>query len=194
MKIKTRLLFLNALFLAAIIVIMFSFLFLLNYRAGIQGLLLDMQTIVSEMYRTNSEAKDLLIKDDMEATFKRFSRKYQIFKEKTLDVFESPIYQSFLTKHEDGQRIHEYALKMITEADSRLNEIDDNIDSISAKYQGTLPGIIQASERFQDQEIDFARLEVESLNIFLGGSLEGSLRTITYNIEEFAADQVERIT
>ncbi len=194
MKIKTRLLFLNALFLAAIIVILFSFLFLLNYRAGIQGLLLDMQTIVSEMYRTNSEAKDLLIKNDMEATFKRFSRKYQIFKEKTFEVFESPIYQTFLTEHEDGQRIHENALKMITESDSRLKEIEDNIDSISAKYQGTLPGIIQASERFQDQEIDFARLEVESLNIFLGGSLEGSLITITSNIEEFAAEQVERIT
>ncbi|HDQ13327.1 MAG TPA: HAMP domain-containing protein [Sediminispirochaeta sp.] len=194
MKIKTRLLFLNVIFILTIAGTLVAAYMLLNYRAQIQNLLLDMNNVVSQMYRTNSQSKDLLIKHDMESTSNRFANRFKIFKTQAMEVFESDLYNDIVSDHPEGEEHTKFVFNMLNEAEKRWNKIEDYLDSIFSKYQDILPGLMQASQSFEDMDILFAKMEVESLSLFLGENLEQRLRTITDIVSESAVDRINTIT
>jgi len=102
MKIKTRILLLNLLFLLALGGTGISSYILYNIRGNLNGLVLEMQTITSQMYRTNSLTKELLITEKVSVAYSRFLDQYTSFYDRTFELINSDSYINLISQNEHG--------------------------------------------------------------------------------------------
>lgn len=169
MKIRTRMLFLNIIFLIAILGTVAAAFTLFQYRGNIQSLILEMRSVVAQMYRTNSFSKDLLIENDLERNYESFKRQYFTFRTQTLDLLDSETFKRLIESSEENREGSDFVRNLIREADNRVETLDEHLEEIFARYQQmAIPGFIQASISLKDSDILFAKMEAESLTLFLG--------------------------
>ncbi len=186
MKIKTRLLLLNILFLTALAVTAASSYILYNIRGNLDNLILEMQTITSQMYRTNSMTKELLLTPDISVAYSRFLDQYSSFYDQSMDLLESQEYLSLISQNEQGVMRTDYLKDILRRADSNVESIGSRMIQIIQDHPEGVPGLEDAVRKFNDPQVAEVKMEVESLTYYFGESLQSTLAELSDRLTDGA--------
>jgi methyl-accepting chemotaxis protein len=190
MKIKTRLLLLNMLFLVAIGVTSTGTYILYNIRGNLDNLILEMQTITSQMYRTNSLTKELLLTPDISVAYSRFLDQYTAFYDQSMNLIESDEYLSLISLNEQGQMRTDYLKDILKRTDSNVKSIASRMANIIQNHPEGVPGLEDAVRKFNDPQIAEVKMDVESLTFYFGESLQSTLSELSGRLTDGARQKI----
>ena len=193
MKIKTRLLLLNILFLAAIAITAGSSYFLYNIRGNLDDLILKMQTINSQMYRTNSLTKELLLTPDISVAYSRFLDQYTSFHEQSMNLLESEEYLALISENEQGIMRTDYLKDILKRANTNVESIGTRMIQIIQDHPEGVPGLEEAVRKFNDPQIAEVKMEVESLTYYFGESLQSTLSELSERLTDGAHKKISSL-
>ncbi|MFW5710434.1 MAG: methyl-accepting chemotaxis protein [Spirochaetia bacterium] len=193
MKIKTRLLLLNILFLTALAVTAASSYILYNIRGNLDNLNLEMQTITSQMYRTNSMTKELLLTPDISVAYSRFLDQYNKFYDQSLKLIESQEYISLISENEQGIMRTDYLKDILRRADSNVESIGSQMIQIIQNHPEGVPGLVEAVRKINDPQIAEVKMEVESLTYYFGESLQSTLSELSGRLADGAEKKISSL-
>ncbi|MFO7731975.1 MAG: HAMP domain-containing methyl-accepting chemotaxis protein [Spirochaetia bacterium] len=186
MKIKTRILLLNLLFLLALGVTGISSYILYNIRGSLNGLVLEMQTITSHMYRTNSLTKELLITEKISVAYSRFVDQYNHFHKRTIELINSDSYIELISQNEHGLMRTDYLKGILQGADDNVEKITPRMVNLIENYPQGLPGLLLAVQEYDDPQLSELKTEIESLSYYFGESLNSTLNELSERLEDSA--------
>ncbi len=190
MKIKTRLLLLNILFLTALAVTAASSYILYNIRGNLDNLILEMQTITSQMYRTNSMTKELLLTPDISVAYSRFLDQYTSFYDQSMKLIESQEYLSLISENEQGVMRTDYLKDILRRADSNVESIGSRMIQIIQDHPEGVPGLEAAVRKINDPQVAEVKMEVESLTYYFGESLQSTLSELSGRLTDGAEKKI----
>lgn len=190
MKIKTRLLLLNILFLIAIGVTSTGGYILYNIRGSLDNLILEMQTITSQMYRTNSFTKELLLTPDISVAYSRFLDQYADFFDQSMKLIESDEYLSLISRNEQGRMRTDYLKDILKRADANVKSIGPRMIQIIQNHPEGVPGLKDAVSKFNDPLIAEVKMEVESLSYYFGESLQSTFSELSGRLTDGAQKKI----
>lgn len=193
MKIKSRLLLLNVLFLAAIALTAGSSYILYHIRGNLNDLNLEMQNLTSQMYRTNSMTKELLLTQDISVAYSRFLDQYNRFHEQSMNLLESQEYLALISQNEQGLMRTDYLKDILNRADSNVKSIGTRMIRIIQDHPEGVPGLKDAVRKFDNPEIAEAQKEVESLTYYFGESLQSTLSELSERLIDGAEKQISSL-
>ena len=186
MKIKTRILLLNLLFLLALGGTGISSYILYNIRGNLNGLVLEMQTITSQMYRTNSLTKELLITEKVSVAYSRFLDQYTSFYDRTFELINSDSYINLISQNEHGLMRTDYLKGILQGADDNVKKINPRMINLIQKYPQGLPGLLLAVLEYNDPQLSELKTEIENLSYYFGESLNSTLNELSERLEDSA--------
>ena len=193
MKIKTRLLLLNILFLTALAVTAASSFILYNIRGNLDNLILEMQTITSQMYRTNSMTKELLLTPDISVAYSRFLDQYSNFYDQSMKLIESQEYLSLISENEQGVMRTDYLKDILKRADSNVKSIGSRMIQIIQNHPEGVPGLEEAVRKINDPQVAEVKMEVESLTYYFGESLQSTLSELSGRLTDGAEKKISSL-
>ena len=189
MKIKTRILLLNLLFLLALGGTGISSYILYNMRGSLNSLVLEMQTITSHMYRTNSLTKELLLTENVSVAYSRFLDEYNNFYDRTVELINSDSYIDLISQNEHGLMRTDYLKGILQGADDNVKQINPRMINLIQKYPQGLPGLLLAVQEYNDPQLSELQTEIESLSYYFGESLNSTLTELSERLENSAQNR-----
>ncbi|MCF7916013.1 MAG: methyl-accepting chemotaxis protein [Spirochaetaceae bacterium] len=186
MKIKTRILLLNLLFLIALGGTGISSYILYNIRGNLNSLVLEMQTITSQMYRTNSLTKELLITEKVSVAYSRFLDQYTSFYDRTVELINSDSYIDLISQNEHGLMRTDYLEGILQGADENVKKINPRMINLIQSYPQGLPGLLLAVQEYDDPQLSELKTEIENLTYYFGESLNSTLNELSERLENSA--------
>ena len=190
MKIRTRLLLLNILFLIALGVTSSGAYILYTIRGSLDNMILEMQTINSQMYRTNSFTKELLLASDISIAYSRFLDQYSDFYDQSLKLIESEEYLALISRNEQGRMRTDYLKDILKRADAQVESIGPRMIQIIQDHPEGVPGLKDAVRKFNDPQIAEVKKEVESLTYYFGESLQSTLSELSDRLTDGAHQKI----
>ncbi|MCF7915642.1 MAG: methyl-accepting chemotaxis protein [Spirochaetaceae bacterium] len=186
MKIKTRILLLNLLFLLALGGVGISSYILYNLRGNLNGLVLEMQTITSKMYRTNSLTKELLITEKVSVAYSRFLDQYTSFYNRTVELINSDSYIDLISQDEHGLMRTDYLKGILQGAEKNVKKINPRMIHLIQNYPQGLPKLLIAVHEYNDPQLSELITEIENLTYYFGESLNSTLNELSERLEDSA--------
>ncbi len=193
MKIKTRLLLLNVLFVIAIIGTIASSFVFYNLRGDLSELVLKMQTINSQMYKTNSLTKELLLTPDLSVAYSRFLDQYTAFHDTSIELINSKPFLSLIADDEEGKERTAYMKDMLQKVDTQVKSIGSRVIKIMQDHPGGVPGLEEAVRKYKDPNLSEVKMEIENLTYYFGDSLDSTLSKLSERLEEDTDKKVKSI-
>ncbi|WP_020611653.1 methyl-accepting chemotaxis protein [Sediminispirochaeta bajacaliforniensis] len=191
MKIKTRLLILNALFIAGIIGTTFIMQYDQTLQADIRQTVETGINIKAELFRSNSMTKELLLTSNMKTGYKVFQDQYKQFEQLLDQFFQSDQFQKLVLSNAEGKRQAEAMTNIADYAKRKVGEVEKTLDALMTRYPAYFPGLYAAYQFYGDVDLNVASNEVTNLTIYLGDSFERTLtQLIDYLNKQAAAVQL----
>ncbi|ADK80535.1 methyl-accepting chemotaxis protein [Sediminispirochaeta smaragdinae] len=191
MKIKTRLLILNALFIAGIIGTTFIVEYDQAQQADIRQTVETGINIKAELFRSNSMTKELLLTSNMKTGYKVFQDQYKQFEQLLDQFFRSDQFQKLVLSNAAGKRQAEAMTNIADYAKRKVGEVEEKLDALMTRYPAYFPGLYAAYQFYGDVDLNVASNEVTNLTIYLGDSFERTLtQLIDYLNQQAAAVQL----
>ncbi len=188
-KIRTRLMILNILFIAGIIGTTAIF----YYEQAVQKNILEtVQTgteVKADLFRTNALTKELLLTSNLKTGYNNFNAQYAQMMA-SLELFRnSSQYRKLILADENGRKREASLDNIIGFVEKKITEVDGQLQSLFDTYPAYLPGLYDAYQFYGDVDINIASSEVVNLTVYLGDSFERTLNELISFLQKRADEQ-----
>ncbi len=186
MNIKTRIIVLNILFLLGIGGVLGLMSFYQNRQIEFDRLLIQAHQFKSRVHHANSLLKSTLVGERLEEDFTNFRKINSLMREDIEEVLSSSLYTGTVIEAEGVEDRRERLENLLESNKSQVEEIAEVVDTLADRYPNYLPGIIQASNFYEDSDIDSLKLQVSTSTIYFSDNLESTVNDIIDDIEHVA--------
>jgi len=193
MKIRTRLLLLNLLFLIAIGGTVMSSLVLYKLRGNLSSLVLQMQSLTASMYRTNSLTKEFLLSNDVSVAYSRFLDQYTSFYDKSMKLLDSQDYLSLIQRNEHGLVRTDEMKEVLNSTDAEVKKIAQLMIEIIQRYPTGMPGLQEAVRTIDDPLLTEVKTRIENLVYSFGESLQLIVKDLSEQLEDSAQGRIQTL-
>ena len=186
MNIKARLIMINILFLVGIGAVLGIMSFYHYRQVRFDRLVLQAHQFRSSIHRANSKLKDTLVGDEFMDEWGNFVNAHERMESDIRTLIDSGLYTNTVESVE-GVDDRSAAMKNVLERNAeRVDEIGAAVDTLDSRYPDYLPGLIKASNYYDDPEIDEQLRRVKTLSIYFSDNLESLVGNIISDIERGA--------
>lgn len=186
MKIRSRMIILNIIFLVGIVGATLVLLYSQNLQQRINQTALYGVEAKSALHRSNSLAKELLITSTFHEVYPKFQEQYQNLQQ-AIDRFTSTDeFQKLLLIDKKGQERYKGLKNINRYLNDKVKEVNEEIEVLTERYPTYLPGLLAAYRYYSDVDINIASSDVTNLTIYLGDSFERTLTDLISFLQERA--------
>ncbi|MFO7849831.1 MAG: methyl-accepting chemotaxis protein [Spirochaetia bacterium] len=193
MNIKTRLIVLNILFLLGIGGVLGIMSFYQYQQARFDKLILQAHQFKSRVHHANSLLKSTLIGERLEEDFEAFQEVNSQMRELIEEVLTSSLYTGRVIQAEGIEDRRDRLESLLESNEKQVEDFAEMVDTLASRYPNYLPGIIRASNYYEDSDINSLEMQVSTMTVYFSDNLESVVDDIIGDIEHVAEIRQNRL-
>ncbi len=193
MKIRTRLLLLNGLFIIGIVVVMGVMSYYGNRQERFNELVLEVHNVRAEVYHTNLKLKNTLYGTQLQKSYNEFVSAYDVLKSDIEELLQSSFFQNSLKGREGIAEAMRGVRNVQERNQERVDTIVAGMETLIEQHPDYMPGLIRAEEYYDSQRVREIKKDVESLSTFFSDNMESQTSRFIRAIENEAESIRTRI-
>ena len=193
MKIRTRLLVLNGLFILGIVAVMGVMSYYGNRQAQFNEMVLEVHSIRAEVYRTNLKLKNTLYGTQLQKSYDEFVSAYEAMESDIEELLQSSFFQKSLKGREDIAEAGRGLTNVRNRNQEQVDAIVTAIETLLQQHPDYMPGLIRAENYYESEKVRETKKNVESLSIFFSDNMESQISRFIRAVENEAENIRTRI-
>lgn len=193
MKIRTRLILLNILFITGILGTTLVMFYDQTVQRGIYATVKAGIEVKADLFRTNSLTKELLLTSNMESAYDNFLDQYDLLLQR-IDTFTGTSqFRDLLLSNEEGQKKSAGLTNILGFSNQKLQDVKEQIEKLQKRYPSYFPGLYDAYKFYGDVDINTTAGDVINLTVYLGDSFEKTLSQLIEFLELRAVEKQQQL-
>ena len=193
MKIRTRLILLNILFLIGILGTVGVMFYDQTVQRGLSKTIQAGIEVKADLFRTNSLTKELLLTSNLESAYDNLLKQYDQLIQRLQEFSDTRQYRELLLTNEEGQRRATGLTNIVGFSEQKLSDVKEKIETLQERYPSYLPGLYDAYKFYGDVDINTTAGDVINLTVYLGDSFEKTISQLIAFLNDRAAAKQQQL-